>query len=207
MGILLLDSPDPASATGRTVESYAGAMRALLPPGKLWRFIGESVIGKLLLGCAEEFVRIDQRAADLLNESDPTTALELLPEYEGELDVGGAVYLEERRGRVVARLVARQRFRPLDFQQALAQLLALDPVDVVVIVRSAAFAASLGDQREIFTFFVYRDPSLAGTYFVSSAQAQLDKMKPSHTVGYVIESIDFLCDDPHSLCDRDLLGA
>jgi hypothetical protein len=32
-------------------------------------------------------------------------------------------------------------------------------------------------------------------------------MQPDHTVGTVIESIAFKCDDAHSLCDRDLLGA
>jgi hypothetical protein len=113
----------------------------------------------------------------------------------------------ERRARVVAWLIARQRYRPADFQTTLAPLLGLDPSDVEVIERTAAFAASLGDVREIFRFFIYRDPALAGTYYVESAQALVDRIKPSHTAGHVIESIDFLCDDPLSLCDRDLLGA
>jgi hypothetical protein len=73
--------------------------------------------------------------------------------------------------------------------------------------RSVAFAASIGDAREVFRFFIYRDPSLAGTAFIASAQALVDEMKPSHTVGTVIESISALYDDPHTLYDRDLLGA
>lgn len=210
MGLLLLDSPDPAPAPVRTAEDYASMLAALLPQGKLWQLLVAamgSLLDKLLLGCADELARLDQRVQDLLNEADPRTALELLPEYERELEVAGAVDLVERRGRVVARLVARQRFRPVDFQAALAPLLAQDPANVVIIERSPAFCASIGDAREIFRFFVYRDPNLPGTYFVASAQAQLDAMKPSHTVGHVIESIAFACDDPHSLCDRDLLGA
>jgi hypothetical protein len=68
-------------------------------------------------------------------------------------------------------------------------------------------ASSMGDDREIYRFFVYRDPALPGTYDIEGAQALVDDISPSQTAGYVVESIDFLCDDPYSLCDRDLLGA
>lgn len=206
MGLLLLDSPDPLPAQARPPEAYAEMLAGLLPPGKLWQLFS-GLLHQLLLGCADALARLDQRVQDLLREADPRTALELLPEYERELDVAGAIALDERRGRIVARLVARQRFRPVDFQTALAPLLAQAPADVVVLERSASFAASIGDAREIFRFFIYRDPSLPGTYFVASAQAQVTAMKPSHTIGTVIESTSMLCDDPHSLCDRDLLGA
>jgi hypothetical protein len=70
-----------------------------------------------------------------------------------------------------------------------------------------AFAASIDDDPEIYRFFIHRDPASAGTYYLDSAQEIVDAIKPSHTDGHVIESIDFLCDDPYSLCDRDLLGA
>lgn len=204
MGILLLDST--VSPTPRPAEAYADMLVSLLPPGKLWRWTG-SVLRKLLLGSADELTRLDARVTDLLNEADPTTTLELLPEYERELKLDPAASADERRARIVARLVARQRFRPVDFQQALAPLLALAPADVQVLERTRAFVTSIGDDREIFRFFIYRDPSLPGTPFISSAQALVDAIKPSHTVGTVIESVNFLCDDPHSLCDRDLLGA
>lgn len=210
MGLLLLDSPDPAPAPARSAESYASMLTALLPPGRLWRLLGAalgSLLDRLLLGSADELVRVDQRVADLLNEADPRTAFELLPEYERELAVAGAIDLAERRGRIVARLVARQGFRPADFRAALAPLLAQDPSAVVVLERTPAFAASIGDAREIFRAFIYRDPTLPGTAFIASAQTQATAMKPSHTVVTVIESIALACDDAHSLCDRDLLGA
>lgn len=210
MGLLLLDSPDPAPAPLRFAESYASMLADLMPHGRLWRLLG-NVLGilldRLLLGSADELVRVDQRVQDLLNEADPRTALELLPEYERELDVAGAIDIAERRGRIVARLVARQRIRPVDIQQALAPLLGQDPAAVVVIERSPTFAASIGDGREIFRFFVYRDPSLPGTAFIASAQAQLDRMNRRTRAGYVIESIAFTLGDPHSLLGRDLLGA
>ncbi len=182
-------------------------LSALLPPGKVWRLVGDSVLSKLFAGCADELGRLHARAVDLLNESNPSTAVEMLAEFELELDIDAAVTLEERQARLVARYVARQRYRPVDFQTALAALLDLDIEDVVVIERTNAMAVAMDDVREIFRFFIYRDPDLSGTYFLDSAQLQLDAIKPSHTAGHVIESIDFLCDDEFSLCDRDLLGA
>lgn len=177
----------------------------LLPPGRLWR-LTSGTLRQLLLGSSDELERVDGRAADMIEETDPSTATELLPEYERELALDEAATDAERRARIVSRLVARQRFRPVDFQQSLAALLALDPADVGVIEHSRAFAILVGDDREIYKFFIYRNPTLPGTYFLASAQALVDAIKPSHTLGFVIESVSFLCDDPFSLCDRDLLG-
>ena len=192
---------------GLGADAYARMLRGLLPPGRLWRLIGGSVLNRLLLGCADELARLDQRVADLLNEADATTATELLPEFERELRLDPAATLDERRARVVARLVRRQRFRPVDFKTALAPLLAQNAADVVVLERTRAFCVAVGDDREIYRFFIYRDPTLPGTYFLPSAQEMVDKMAPSHTAGQVIESINMRYDDPHSLYDRDLLGA
>jgi len=166
-----------------------------------------SVLYQVLLACADELARVDSRAYDLLDEADPRTAVELLPEYERELELVAAPSVAERQANVAARIILQQGFRPADFQTALALLLGLAPADVVVIERTRAFCISVGDDRAIFEFFIYRNPALPGTYFLASAQAAVDKMKPSHTLGTVIESVSFLCDDPFSLCDRDLLGA
>lgn len=191
---------------GVTADDYARMLVALLPPGRLWRTIGSKLYG-LFLGSADGLVRVHNRIADLLREANPATAVEMLPEYEQDLALTPAATTAERQANVVALLVRRQGFKPADFQQALAQLLALAPADVVVIERSLAFVAAVGDQRAIFDFFVYRNPSLPGTYFVASAQQLVSVMKPSHTRGFVVESVNILCDDAHSLCDRDLLGA
>ena len=187
-------------------KSYARVMTALLPPGKLWRLLSSTLEG-LMLGCADELARIHARVGDLLNEMDPATASELLSDYEAELELVPATTVDERRANIVALEVRRQRFRPVDFQAALAPLLGLSPSDVVVVERSRDFAVAVGDDREIYRFFLYRDPTLPGASFLASAQAQVDRMQPSHTQGAVIESINLLCDDSHSLCDRDVLGA
>jgi hypothetical protein len=78
----------------------------------------------------------------------------------------------------------------------------------VIIERTPTQAAAMGDLsgNEIFRFFVYRDPTAPGTYYLASAQALVDEIKPSHTIGQVIESVGAIYDDPHSLYDRDLPG-
>jgi uncharacterized protein YmfQ (DUF2313 family) len=207
MSLLLLDSPD-TPATPRSTSVYAGMLRMLLPPGRLWAGL-RSLLDGLLLGSSEEMVRLDARGRDLLRESRPSTTVELLPEYEAELEievVPGASF-DERRAVVVTRNTADSGFRPEDFRQALAALLGQAPADVVVIERSRAFVVAAGDDRLIFEFFIYRDPALPGTPFLAAAQLLVNDMKPTHTRGLVIESVLFQCDDDNSQCDRDLVGA
>jgi uncharacterized protein YmfQ (DUF2313 family) len=191
---------------GLTATQYQRMLWSLLPPSRLWRFVG-GVLSAVFAGCAQELARLDARAQDLIRESVPSEAVELLPEYERDLDLAAAATIAERQASVVARTLVKQGYRPVDFQVALAKLLAQRADDVVVIERSRSFCISVRDDREIFRFFIYRDPSLPGTYYLNSAQEIVNAMCPSHTIGHVIESISMLCDDPHSLCDRDLLGA
>jgi hypothetical protein len=189
------------------VDAYARMQALLLPPGRLWRLVPESLIYKLLLGAADELARVDERARDLLRESDPATAVELLPEYEEQFAIAAAATEAERQARAVAATVRQQGVRPADIRRALAPLLALDPEDVVIIERTPSHATVLLDQREIYRFFVYRDPSLPGTYYIDAAQELLDSIAPSHTRGYVIESIAAKTDHAFSLTDRDIIGS
>ena len=187
------------------VTEYARILWQLLPPGKLWKVIG-GAFNDLLLGTAEECVRVDERGQLLYFEADPRTTNELLTDFEAEYGFDSEGTLEERRARVYARDLAQPELRPADYQEMLAPLLGQDAEDVVVLERTAAWAASVGDQREIYRFFIYRDPGEPGSYDLAAAHALVDDVEHSHTKGYVIESIDFLCDDEFSLCDRDLLG-
>ncbi len=191
---------------GLSPEAYARMMKLLLPPGPLWRLDADSNLSKVFLAASDELVRVDGRGETLIAEADPRTADELLPDWERLLDLDSTGTLDERRSRVVARLIARQRYRPADFQLALAPLLGQDVADVVVIETSRADAIATGDDRDIYRAHIYRDPTEPGTYDLAAAQALCDAIKPAHTEVKVIESIDFLCDDPFSLCDRDLLG-
>jgi uncharacterized protein YmfQ (DUF2313 family) len=207
MSRLLFDSMDVSlGPPGPTTVSYASMLINLLPPGKVWRLVG-SQLRDLFIGSADELTRLHERIDNLLDESVPTTLSELLAEAESELALAPTGTTTERKARVVSRQLARQRYRPVDFQNALALLLGQAAGSVVVIERTPSSAVVIADAREIFRFFIYRDPTAPGTYYLTSAQQLVNQIKPSHTVGHVIESISFLCDDPYSLTDRDLLGA
>jgi hypothetical protein len=189
-----------------TAEAYARMLKLLLPPGKAWRLDADAVISRVLLANADELARVSQRAATLIEESDPQTTVELLPEFERELGLTAEGTEEQRRTRVVAMLRNTGGVKPADFQRVLSGLLGQDEADVVVIERGRAFAVLVGDERSIFKFFIFRDHTLPGDYDLAFAQELVDSMAHSHTKGRVIETRRFKCDDPHSLCDRDLLG-
>lgn len=70
-----MDGPRDASA-------YAGQLRQLLPRGAAWQVPVDGATAGLLLAFAGELARVDLRALDLLDEMDPRTALELLPDWE-----------------------------------------------------------------------------------------------------------------------------
>ena len=62
--------------------SYLQQLQAVLLRGKAWTREPSSVMTQLLTGVAQEFARGDLRAEEAMNEADPRTALELLPEWE-----------------------------------------------------------------------------------------------------------------------------
>jgi uncharacterized protein YmfQ (DUF2313 family) len=71
-----------AIETPRGEAAYAAQMAQLLPKGAAWAFAADGVFARLLLALAAEFARIDSRALDLIEEADPRTTLELLPDWE-----------------------------------------------------------------------------------------------------------------------------
>lgn len=187
-----------------TAARYAEAVRQLLPPGR-WNHDPDSKLTGWLLATGDELERVNQRGADLIEEADARTTVELLPEFERMLELASTGTDAERQARIASSLTELQRVRPVDFAQVTSAPLGLDPIDVVVIERDRAFAILVGDDTAIFVFFVFRDPALPGSFSIEDAQESVTRMQPSHTLGFVIESVSFRCDDPESLCDRDIL--
>lgn len=76
-------------ASDETPQSKTGAeqLARLLPPGEAWQVEAGSVAEKFLQGLADEFERIRKRGADLIEETDPRTATETLPEWEAMLSI------------------------------------------------------------------------------------------------------------------------
>lgn len=71
-----------AIETPRGEAAYARQMAQLLPKGPAWAFAPDGIFARLLLAMAAEFARVDSRALDLIDEADPRTTLELLPDWE-----------------------------------------------------------------------------------------------------------------------------
>jgi uncharacterized protein YmfQ (DUF2313 family) len=63
-------------------ESYLRQLQALLPPGAAWPREDSATLTQTLWALAEEFARVDGRAATLRDEADPRTTFELLIDWE-----------------------------------------------------------------------------------------------------------------------------
>jgi uncharacterized protein YmfQ (DUF2313 family) len=109
---------------GMTVEAYARQLTQLLPRGPLWTTEAGSVLGKLLLGLAEELARIDARGEVLLDEADPRTADETLEDWERVLGITPPDGATENKRRVAAaaKYVARGGQTPSYFVALAASL-------------------------------------------------------------------------------------
>ena len=95
----------------RTAEHYAEQLQALLPPGPAWDSERVPEVQQLIAGLSHEFARIDGRAFDLLNEMDPASVSELVPDWERVMNLpdpclGLKPLFEDRRLSVRQRLVA-----------------------------------------------------------------------------------------------------
>ncbi len=95
----------------RTDSDYQEMLAALLPPGPAWEPEQAPAVHRVLAGLAPEFARIDARANDLLNEMDPLTVRELVPDWERVMGLpdpclGPAQSFEERQKAVRRRHVA-----------------------------------------------------------------------------------------------------
>ncbi len=94
-----------------TAEAYRDQLLSLAPAGSALPQDAASGWASLLLALAAELARVDERGDDLLDEADPRSALELLPDYERVCGLPdactvSATTLQERRGRVTAALTS-----------------------------------------------------------------------------------------------------
>lgn len=65
-----------------TAAEYREQLKALLPPGQAFPRDPDTTLHDLLDGMSIELARLDSRARVLLQEANPTTAIELLPDWE-----------------------------------------------------------------------------------------------------------------------------
>ncbi|WP_288806487.1 putative phage tail protein [uncultured Novosphingobium sp.] len=94
----------------RTAEDYAGAIRALLPRGRVWQVETDSGQQRLILALAQQWARLDADATDALEKSLPGSNLDLVTEWEESLGLpdpcaGADATIEQRAAQVLARFV------------------------------------------------------------------------------------------------------
>lgn len=93
--------------------AYLAQLQQLMPPGLAWSRDGEATLTGLLTALAEGLAVIDARAGDLIDETDPRTALEMLKDWEtvaGLPDACSAAVadtIRERQGLVHAKVTGR----------------------------------------------------------------------------------------------------
>jgi len=88
-----------------SVDKYTAALQALLPPGKAWTRDPGAEVTRLLQGFAAEFARIEQRGADLVDQTDPRTVSELLTEWEAVTAIAPAGTTGDRQRRLHGQLL------------------------------------------------------------------------------------------------------
>ncbi|MDL2306617.1 DUF2313 domain-containing protein [Desulfovibrio sp. OttesenSCG-928-C06] len=93
----------------RTPEEYTDMQQSLLPRGPAWNRAPGSVLTLTLESAAQEMTRVDESAHLLLRETNPTTAIDALEDYERVLGLPDSCLpsgdtLQERRMAVLLKL-------------------------------------------------------------------------------------------------------
>jgi uncharacterized protein YmfQ (DUF2313 family) len=136
-------------------------LKSLLPRGRaLTREVG-SWIDQLLYSYAEEFARIDERADDFIEETDPATTTELIAEHEADYNIewNGLDGINARREVVVAKLVARGQQDKSYFVQVADKIMYLVVIEEFRPCWAGVAVAGdpCGDQVNIFFWKVQAD--------------------------------------------------
>lgn len=188
---------------GMTADAYLRQLQALLPEGAAWPREADADITKALYAIAEEFARIDQRAVDLLEEADPETTQELLPEWEEDaglpdLCTGPLPTIQERRSALLARLHTDGGQSPMFFVSLAAEMgyeIIITEFRPFTAGSRAGGALSNGDWRYTFQINTQADMAIwlfraglgrAGEPLKSGENTLLEcvigRLKPAHTI-------------------------
>jgi uncharacterized protein YmfQ (DUF2313 family) len=183
---------------------YAAQGAKLLPPGPAWTRAEGTVLRKLLEGLAGLVGDVHERGLDLLDEADPRTTLELLPEWEAFLALPEPFQTLEptvvlRRAAVLAKLtgVGGQTIAAfVALAQSLGYPITVEEIEEFAPARIGdtigartwgaawAFAWLVHAPQATPTFF-RADESTAGEPLVAFGnellEAAFERAKPAHT--------------------------
>lgn len=173
-------------------EAYARQLRELLPRGAAWNPEPGGPLAAVLRAIAEELAHVHQRGLDLIEEMDPRTTTELLPEWERALGLPdpcvadpSALSLQARRESVHARYTALGGQTPAYFE-ALADALGV-PVTITEYRPPLAGVAicgedDCGDSEHVR--FVWRVALSQSLENAAQVECMFERLKPAHTVIY-----------------------
>jgi uncharacterized protein YmfQ (DUF2313 family) len=107
---------------GMSRDAYLSQLQMLLPPGAAWSQDQDALLTRLLDGLAEEFARIDGRAAQLIDECDPRTTSEMISDWESVAGLsttssvdGSALSMDQRQSNLVSSITERGGQSPAYF--------------------------------------------------------------------------------------------
>lgn len=109
-------------------NAYAQQLKLLFPPGLLWVFDNGTTLDRVCLAMAQELARIDVRLDDLIREWLPSTAVEMISDWERNLglpdDCQGNVstVLAERQAAALQKFTSRGDLTPGFFVALAAKL-------------------------------------------------------------------------------------
>lgn len=92
-------------------QQYLSLLKSLLPRGIAWVDSVNNDLGRLLHALAEELARVDAREDALIEEADPRTTYEMLPDWERAFGlpdpcVGSGLTLEQRLETLYAKVTS-----------------------------------------------------------------------------------------------------
>lgn len=174
------------------VNAYARMLMQLLPRGTVWLTETGSNIRRVMLGIAEELVRVEARGAALVEESDPRTATETLEDWERVLGLPDDAVLmvpattAARRQAVVSKLL-RQGGQHGGFYVALAAACGYTATvsDAYGLTVARAGRARAGDDARgtewAHTWEMAVSPPAGTTLTHAELEAIVRRAAPAHT--------------------------
>jgi uncharacterized protein YmfQ (DUF2313 family) len=182
--------------------AYLDQLQALLPPGAAWPREADATLTALLSAWAEELARVDARASDLVEEADPRTTFELLPDWERVAGVpapcleGLDQTVQQRRNALVGQLTAlggasRAYFigvaAALGFEIAITEFrphTVNDDVEAEILGDSWAFAWRVNSAEAPVIELVVTDDveQPLAAWGNDLLECALGRLKPAHTV-------------------------
>lgn len=187
----------------RSADDYRSQLMALLPQGEAWQFEQGGMMWQFIDGLAQEFARIDARAADMLMESFAVYTAEMLNEWEAVVGLpdkctGSYDDTASRRRAVVAKLASAGGQTPAYFLSILRNM---GYIDATIEEPFGAMSCNdhcnngLWDEDSVFVWVVNIPAdgeydimtcnddcnSYLSTFGNSVVECMLSRYKPSHT--------------------------